>query len=453
MFGSTPIGAVPIGARRSAVAGDTTTVDAWIVPGAASDIINMPTGIPALAMGAGAPARTIFICRKVNDLDIAARGTLWSARRTSNNNPTHRVVFEPANNNIEYQWGLSQVFEQSTNCETTPEWVWDFVIDEGNDAVLIIRRILHATAAQTHGNGGGPIATGSDDAAAQSYTLGATNNAGSITSVLDGEIAFFGYLPVALTQGECEAMVANPLNVFDDLVATHGTAAYIWDDSGTDIGGNSLGAPSLGGTVTRGTGNGPTVPAREGGEQIIAVGLATEADSVFAVARLKLKAIGLITEADSALAILRRKTRIPGLITEADSALTLGKTKMKLVGLVSESDVAQVASRGVTINVGLAAENDSAFTVAKRKSKIIGLVAESDSSLIITRRKTRSVGLAGENDISLALATKAKLKLVGLANETDTAFPVTRFDPGAGFGALRRGGMHMGSGIWVDDNR
>jgi hypothetical protein len=174
--------------------------------------------------------------------------------------------------------------------------------------------------------------------------------------------------------------------------------------------------------------------------QIISVGLVEEADSAFAVGKLKLKAVGLNSETDSVLALTKAKAMAVGLNTEADSVLALTRVKTLAVGLTDETDAAlplvgaQIVAVGLseetdsvlaltpvkTMAVGLPTESDSASAVASKKDLALGLTTETDTALAVTRVRVYTLGLAEETDEVLALAAN-KLKVLGLATETDTA--------------------------------
>jgi hypothetical protein len=243
-----------------------TVVAAWDFPGGDGDAATFPLGLPALRTGAGEAARTIIVVRNVDTLDPSQRGCFWGCRRNSaiDYAMNHSICFEPTNNNIEFQYSLSPTFEQTANCESAANvWVADCYCDPGNGGNITLRRIPLSTATQAHSVSGADGGSFFDDGQQQRFYLGAVWNGSAWLQELDGQIAFFLYIHnTALSQSECEAFVADPLNEGDALCQTHGANAWFWDDSGADVGINGLAAPSLQGSVTRTDGIGPDVPER-----------------------------------------------------------------------------------------------------------------------------------------------------------------------------------------------
>lgn len=97
--------------------------------------------------------------------------------------------------------------------------------------------------------------------------------------------------------------------------------------------------------------------------------------------------------------------------------------------------------------VGLAVETDIAFPVTARKTEAVQLVVETDIAFALTASKTLTVNLTTEADVALAVS-RVKTKAVGLPIEIDIALPL--FIEGM---SLAHGALHIGRGIWIDDMR
>lgn len=158
----------------------------------------------------------------------------------------------------------------------------------------------------------------------------------------------------------------------------------------------------------------------------VAVGLATETDTAFAITRRKVRAVGLAAqETDTAFAIARSKVRAIGLTTETDTATIVARRKLRAVGLASETDSATVVGRRKVRAIALATETDTAFTVAHRKLVTVGLATETDTATVVNRLKRRGVGLATETDTAFAIGHYKRV-LLGIASEVDTAMVIAR---------------------------
>lgn len=237
-------------------------VDAWICPGADGDYITLSSSVGHFRTGSGYDPYSILVMGAPDNVDQSARGAIWVTRRTANNALKHAFVFEPASNNIEYQYNGSPVFELSSNSDNTNDvWATWALTYAGGTGNLTLRRVPLATATQSHTATGASGGSGADDSAAQTITLAGHFSGTTVQQEFDCQIAFVLIVKgVELSQAQIEAWTADPLNVGDSYKSIYGANCFFWDDSGED---SVLGAPTtLHGTVTRGTGNGPDVPAR-----------------------------------------------------------------------------------------------------------------------------------------------------------------------------------------------
>ena len=240
-------------------------IDAWDFPGANGDyatIVNpdpYPLGI--FRTGVSSLPWTIAVIMNVDNVDQSQRGCLFAIQRASNDQISHSVVFEPTNNNYEYQWGAGAIHEPSLT-EVNGTWVCISLSYAGGTGNITLRRIPLSTATQSHSSTGASGGSDSAESQPQKITLGAYVDV-PVQQELDGQIALVLIIKgTELSQAELEAWTADPLNYGDFLVSVHGTNCFFWDNSGVDIGGNGFAAPTLSGTVTRGSGNGPDITAR-----------------------------------------------------------------------------------------------------------------------------------------------------------------------------------------------
>lgn len=162
-------------------------------------------------------------------------------------------------------------------------------------------------------------------------------------------------------------------------------------------------------------------PAAAGGGGT-AVGLATEADTAFALAGLQIRALGLSTETDTALALTVAVARATGLAVETDTAFALARVQIRATGLATETDTA-LALGGVAIRaVGLAVETDTAQALAAVQVRATGRADEADTALALAGVQLRATGRADETDTAFALTPGAGGTAAGMATEADSAF-------------------------------
>lgn len=179
----------------------------------------------------------------------------------------------------------------------------------------------------------------------------------------------------------------------------------------------------------------------------IAVGQATETDSLQALGKSKSKSVGLNagtdaaqasgksksktaglnSETDTAQAATSSKRRALGLNTETDLAQPVTANKQRAVGLTTETDLAQpIEARPlISVNLGQASETDAAQAVGKTKNKATGQTSETDTAQAVSTRRGFPVGLASEANQAQGVSASVSVTL-GLAEETDQARQVVR---------------------------
>jgi hypothetical protein len=237
-------------------------IDAWDFPGSGGAFATLPN--PSGVIGhfrtdVGYNAWTIAVIMNMDDVSQASRGVVFVSQRASNDNINHGVVFEPVGNNYEYQYAAARIHEPSLT-EVVNTWVTIALTFAGGTGNVTLRRIPLSTATQSHSSTGAAGGTQYDDAQEQEITLGGYSVG---TNLMDGQIAAILIVKgTELSQANLESWTADPLNYGDVLTSTYGANCFFWDDSGADSGFNGLVAPTLAGTATRGSGNGPDIPAR-----------------------------------------------------------------------------------------------------------------------------------------------------------------------------------------------
>lgn len=95
-----------------------------------------------------------------------------------------------------------------------------------------------------------------------------------------------------------------------------------------------------------------------------------------------------------------------------------------IVGLAIETDLAQTITRAKLKQLGLATETNTALAATIRRTFTIGQAIETDLGFNLTRLKTVSGGLPIETDIAFAVTAGNQID-VGLAVESDIAFAIT----------------------------
>lgn len=171
------------------------------------------------------------------------------------------------------------------------------------------------------------------------------------------------------------------------------------------------------------------VATHAAGGQTVVVGLASETDTALAVTPERLLALNLATEADTALPVAHIKTVQVGLANEVNSGLAVQPERIYTLGLSSEVDSALPVTPVLgakIITVGIAPETDSALGATPERARTLGLASETDTALSVTPQlgvKIVTVGLASEAD-SAQPVQPLRTIAVGQASEADTALPV-----------------------------
>ncbi len=90
--------------------------------------------------------------------------------------------------------------------------------------------------------------------------------------------------------------------------------------------------------------------------------------------------------------------------------------------------IEEAASIGQIVNMGLALETDTAFPVTiDPKRRLVTLASEADTAFVIVPVRTHPIGLASDTETAFVVVP-LRTHVLGLALETDTAFPVA-IDP------------------------
>jgi hypothetical protein len=147
------------------------------------------------------------------------------------------------------------------------------------------------------------------------------------------------------------------------------------------------------------------------------VELASETDTVLALAPLLVRAVGLSTETDSALG--RGIGAAPGRSAETDTTLVLAAKEILAVGLASETDSGVALAAKLIRTIGIATETDAAQRSGIGSSP--GRSGETDTALARSAVLLRPAGLSGEVDTAFALSAGGVAIPVGRADETDAA--------------------------------
>lgn len=240
-------------------------VPAWDFPGSDGDYAYLPalTLTSGMRTGASFPARTVIV---VASLDTVAPGSdmaLFMAKRASNDSVNHGMTFDDGSNRLEYTYNVAVQASTANSSIAATTWYAFCYCDAGSAGNITVRVIPLSTASQTSEASAASGGSVFDDSQTQQIDLGGYESAGSVFYEMNGQIALVLVLDgVALSQAQCEAFAADPLTEGDQLTQTYGTSAWFWDDSGTDVGANNAGAPTLAGGVTRGASAGPDIPAR-----------------------------------------------------------------------------------------------------------------------------------------------------------------------------------------------
>lgn len=175
-----------------------------------------------------------------------------------------------------------------------------------------------------------------------------------------------------------------------------------------------------------------------------AVQAATETDTATVLVRLKRRTVAQASETDTATATTRRKLRVVGAATETDTAggiqrpgqvgrateldtATLpGERKTRSLGQATETGTGGGLVRRIkTAVVNRASELDTATALFRQKLKALLRATETDTATLPGERKTQMVARSIETDAARAVTGGGQVAILGAAQETDTAYPIT----------------------------
>lgn len=145
-------------------------------------------------------------------------------------------------------------------------------------------------------------------------------------------------LSFSVTAGQTLDITAGPLSRYAGTLNVFSSPLVVGDLTGTAGRFTASGSLTFPGTGTT-TWYGIDVLFEAEGGQTAPVGLVTETDSAFALARVKAKTLGLVSTVETAFSLGRAKARAIGMVLETDSAFGIS------TGLHSASSAASVTAR------------------------------------------------------------------------------------------------------------
>ena len=136
-------------------------------------------------------------------------------------------------------------------------------------------------------------------------------------------------------------------------------------------------------------------------------------------------AVGLASETDSAFAITDSQSGSIGMAIETDTATAIAYDVIITIGQASETDSAQAITINQGLNIGMALETDTAFPITDLQVVVMGQAVETDSAFAVTVSSADvvQVGQAVETDTAFGI-TDLQTVHIGQASETDTAWPL-----------------------------
>lgn len=137
------------------------------------------------------------------------------------------------------------------------------------------------------------------------------------------------------------------------------------------------------------------IASGSGGTHNIAVGLASSANTAFAIARKKQKTMGLPTSANTAFAITRNKRKTTGLASSGSTAFAIAHTKRRTLGLPTSANTAFIARPQRLKALGLATSANLALALAHAKRKVLGLPSSANTALPMTHTGGAGGGSTG----------------------------------------------------------
>lgn len=156
----------------------------------------------------------------------------------------------------------------------------------------------------------------------------------------------------------------------------------------------------------------------------LALGAVTaETDTAQAVTVLKTKALGLASETDTSQPVTAGGAIevAVGLASETDSIPgALGSAKTKAPGLSSETETSQPLTSAKQLALAATpSETGTAQTLSSLKALATGLASTTGTAQPITALKTKAIGLASESDSVPSVTQNPIHRLIGLVSETD----------------------------------
>lgn len=153
------------------------------------------------------------------------------------------------------------------------------------------------------------------------------------------------------------------------------------------------------------------------------LGQASESDLAQAITSRKTLALGQASETDLAQGITPFKSYGVGQCAETDAAQPITSRKVKAVGQASETDLAQAIVRIIAVALAQAGETDLAQAITASKVKALGQASETDTAqaIAVVGQIIGTINQALETDAAQSISWVPKIRIVGLAQEIDTA--------------------------------
>ena len=234
--------------------------DCWIFPGTSGDYLT-PPDVGHFRTGAFNPWN-VFVIVNLDTLAQSGDGWLWESHRVSNDQPNHGGQFD--DNSDQFAVTYNQAEQQGSVSVSASTWYLVSYVYEGNNGNIIqyVHTVPGGTLVDT--DSAAPANSQFSDSQAQQVTFGSAWSGGSPTGEVDATMCLMGVLrDTELSSTDLQNYAQDPLNTGDAWVTTYGSSFELWyDDSAVDATVNAAGAPTLNGTVSLGTSNGPDIPTR-----------------------------------------------------------------------------------------------------------------------------------------------------------------------------------------------
>lgn len=192
-------------------------------------------------------------------------------------------------------------------------------------------------------------------------------------------------------------------------------AVSVSAETGTAIAGSVVRVVAAGLSAETGTALAPDVSII-GGTHELPTGLSAETDAAIAPAALKIAASGVSGETGSALALTVTKRVSVGVASETDVATARGWLSMR----ATETDSTFALAALKIAAVGSSPETDAALSLAAQKLISTGRADETGSSVALGVARVVAPGISPGTDAAFALSV-TKIATVRGAEETDTA--------------------------------